>query len=421
VPTSSGSDVGIRIAVSDSANNLTGNMTNDCSASGVLCFDKSSSNAQLLDVHGYSTSGTGTLAAPLMRQVLMTPGTCGDQYYTSSASNCTQGIQAYIDFGANPNLSGVQVKANGSVLTCTSAQPAVCTGTVSVTAASGRTPVTITVKQGNSTLTFSNVQSTYAAAVNGNAGPIQALGLYESGVSDVSALQQGTIHSLVVQMGVTPSLSTAQSVNDPVVTMRLDGTGSQNQSVSCTPVSTPANISDPFAAAIATGCAGTYQINQPLVCPDPTDTNNNPIDCLPPNTGNATNQPAKGLNYRILGSTQPTSCTSPNHWSSFPNISESDPRIVTVFVTPYGSFGGNGGSSSQNQPNMDFAAFYITGWNASGGGFNNPCQGQGDDPAQAGTMVGHFITYINTLNTGSNGGTACVANSLNECVAVLTR
>jgi hypothetical protein len=184
----------------------------------------------------------------------------------------------------------------------------------------------------------------------------------------------------------------------------------------------------PYADALASGCAGTYQINQPQTCPDPTDPNNNPIDCVTPNTGNVTNQVGSGLNQRILGDPKASTCTATNHWANYPNFSASDPRVVTVFVTPYGSFGGSG--SSTQFPIQLFAAFYITGWSGQGNGFSDPCpvwNGSGpapdgyNDPTPAGTVVGHFISYVNTLNTNAGGGTACVPNSLGECVAVLTR
>jgi archaellin len=412
VPSGAGTtDVGVRIALSGT-NNLTGSMSTDCAAANVICYDSSSSTAQMLDVHGWSSSGTGSPTAPIARSVVMTPGSCSDQYYTSQTASCTDGVQANLDLGANPNLSGVTVQAvigkSKSTLTCTYNNPlTVCTGNVSITAASGRNQVDLTVNK----VTLSNVQSTYAAAVNGNAGPIQTAGLSENGIGDTSSLQQGTTHSLVVNLGLTPTLSVAQSSSDPLYVMRFNGTGSQNQSVNCNAVNGGAT----FADALASGCAGTFQINKALTCPD----SNTPQDCVPPATGNKENQVASGINLRVLGSTSPTACTNPNHWSSFPNFAASDPRIVTVFVTPYGSFGSNG--SSSQFPISDFATFYITGWAPSGGGFTNPCQGQGDDTAQPGTIVGHFIKYVNTLNTGGTGNTICDPNALGQCVAVLTR
>jgi hypothetical protein len=422
VPTGGNSDVGVRIALSG-ANNLTGNMATDCAKPGVGCYDASSGTAQLLDVRGYSTSGTGSPTAPIAQQVVMTAGSCGDQYFTITTANCADGIQASLDLGANPVLSGsgaITVNAvigkSKTKLACaynSTTKLTTCTGSLGITAGSGRNQIDLTVAQGQSTVTLSNVQSTYAGTLNGNSGPIQALSLYADGIGDTSSLQQGTTHSVVISVGVTPGLQVAQSASDQPTTLRFSGTGSQNQSVSCTPVSIPPNF-DSWGASLATGCQGPYQLNTTLTCPD----NNTPVDCLQPATGNQQNKVAKALNYRILGSTTPQTCTSPNHWSSYPNLPANDPRVVTAFITPYGSFAGSGGSSSY--PIQYFAAFYITGWQDSGNGFNNPCQGSGDDTAQAGTIVGHFITYVNTLSTGG-GSTTCVPNSINECTAILTR
>ena len=132
------------------------------------------------------------------------------------------------------------------------------------------------------------------------------------------------------------------------------------------------------------------------------------------------NQVPAGLNKRILGSEKPTSCTSPNNWSQFPNLPPGYPRVVHVFLTPYGSFSGSG---SDTVPVSDFATFYVTGWTSQGSGFANPCQGNGDDPVpgnDAGYIVGHFIKYIQTLNDGSGGTQLCDLSSFGLCVATLT-
>jgi hypothetical protein len=73
----------------------------------------------------------------------------------------------------------------------------------------------------------------------------------------------------------------------------------------------------------------------------------------------------------------------------------------------------------------DFAFFYITGWTAQGNGFSNPCQkpNQGDDPVpnnDPGLIVGHFIKYVATLNSGGGGPTLCDPNGFSGCVGVLT-
>ena len=75
-------------------------------------------------------------------------------------------------------------------------------------------------------------------------------------------------------------------------------------------------------------------------------------------------------------------------------------------------------------PVDNFATFYVTGWTGQGSGFNNPCQGNGDDPVpnnDAGYIVGHFIKYVDALNTGGGGPSLCDFTAFGNCVAVLTR
>ncbi len=85
---------------------------------------------------------------------------------------------------------------------------------------------------------------------------------------------------------------------------------------------------------------------------------------------------------------------------------------MQVFLTPFGAFTGSGGSTV---PVTGFATFYVTGWD------NGACQGDGDDPAGQGALVGHFIKYIDTLNNGGGGEEFCDFDSLGSCVAVFTR
>ena len=48
------------------------------------------------------------------------------------------------------------------------------------------------------------------------------------------------------------------------------------------------------------------------------------------------------MNQRVLGSEKPSTCTGPEQLGSFPDIPTGDPRIVQVFITPFGSFSGSG-------------------------------------------------------------------------------
>jgi hypothetical protein len=193
--------------------------------------------------------------------------------------------------------------------------------------------------------------------------------------------------------------------------------GSQNQSLDCDPA-----ISQ-LKTELAQGCAPTYGRNTGTACPNTaTDLwgTAQPWQCVAIQTGSATNQVPAGLNLRILGDEKPTACTSPNNWSDFPDLDPGDPRLVQVFLTPFGAFGGSG---STTVPVTDFATFYITGWTSQGGGFANPCQGNGDDPVpnnDGGYIVGHFVKYIQSLNPGS-GSEPCDMGAFGSCIVELTR
>jgi hypothetical protein len=114
---------------------------------------------------------------------------------------------------------------------------------------------------------------------------------------------------------------------------------------------------------------------------------------------------------------------TPVHPNLWPNYSSpGDPRAVTLVTTSFGAFA-SGGSSTY--PVTGFGAFYIAGvsgnacgdaWPLDAGG--NPILGTypGDN---SGTIWGYFIKYAN--NDGTPSGHACQLNSLNNCVAVLTR
>lgn len=210
-------------------------------------------------------------------------------------------------------------------------------------------------------------------------------------------------------MGLKPGLQNAQSVSDPIVSLKVAGGGSQNQGLDCDP--DKPNI----RTELAEGCGPTYVVNDGQPCPGAVNAlwgTPEPWKCVAINTGAAVGQVTQGMNLRILGAENPSACTAPNNWASFPNLPEGDPRIVDVFLTPFGAFGGSG---SATVPVTGFATFYVTGWD------NGGCQGQGDDPAGQGSIVGHYIKHIDTLNTGGGGEEFCDYDSVGSCVAVITR
>ena len=198
--------------------------------------------------------------------------------------------------------------------------------------------------------------------------------------------------------------------------------GSQNQSLNCDTGYT--NLSD----ELANGCRETYTINtgSPNCADDQQDDalGHRPALELCRHLDGQRDEPGAGRAQPAdPGQTKSRrSAPRPNNWSSFPNLPDGRParpaglpdavrRVQrlrqrrTVRVT-------------------DFATFYVTGWTGQGSGFNNPCEGNGDDPVpngDPGTIVGHFIIYIDKLNTGGGSGITCSFTSLGTCVLVLTQ
>jgi Putative Flp pilus-assembly TadE/G-like len=437
--------IGVRVMMSQAGS------ATDCADPFVECYDAGSANGVVF-VRGYPTGGSGAQPnEPIARDVTLFNGSCTDPYFTSGIAACTVGINADIDFGVNnpQGALGANVTAtiNGVTHPLAFDNPTkrwVTTGGgnfFSIPANSGPFPVTLNWEEtkgnvgGNDCTnknsnpckgTFGTVQRTFSAT-SVRSGPVLLAQVWENGSFWANSFPQGTTRNLVVKIGLTPDLKNAKDVNDPIVTLRVVG-GSRNQSLDCEPPgyqpSDPPGMSKTnLKDELAFGCAPRYTQNPGNPCPDSATTlwaSPEPWNCVAIQTGSATNQVPAGLNLRILGDEKPTICTAPNHWSSFPNLNPGDPRILNIFITPYGAFDGSG---SGTVPVIKFGTFYITGWTASGGGFGNPCEGNGDDPVpngEAGNIVGHFIKYVSALNDGGAGGQPCDPNAFEPCVAVLT-
>ena len=430
VPVNS-SQIGVRIT-------LSGGASTTCGDPLVDCYDSGSANG-IVHLRGWSSSGSGAQPSPpLARDVTLFPGSCSDPYFSSASSTCSIGVSAVVDFGtSDPTTVGASVRAVvGGVtrpLTYVAANgrwESAANNQFSIGSGVGPVPVELTWEEtigsvggqtcrngGNNPCqgSFGNVQRTFSAS-DPRSGPIRLAQVWEGGSFWANSFQTGATHDLVVKIGLLPTLQNARDVNDPIVTLRVVG-GSQNQSLDCDP-----NYTNLWQE-LAFGCRPQYTTNTGTVCPPTASAlwaTPEPWPCTAIQTGNATNQVPRGLNLRILGDEQASICTSPNNWSSFPNLPPGDPRVLNVFITPFGSFGGSGNAVV---PVTKFGTFYVTGWTAQGNGYRNPCQGAGDDAVpngDPGNIVGHFIKYIYGLNDGGGGGELCDFNSFGSCVAVLT-
>ena len=384
------------------------------------CYDLDSPNG-VVHIRGWSTG-----AAPAAGNAWLLPGSCAPDAYFATG-DCSGGIQAEVDLGADHPLTGTGVTAEvwasvdgkgGYPLT-----PGGTAGLVTWTAGSGLPfagggPHTVELNWGWQQIsgtwngltcttnnpckaagTFGPVQRAFVAS-GGRSGPLRRVQVFESGVtsSGSNSFQTGTTPTLGLSIAVTGSLKVQSEASDPVVELRV--TGSQNQSVDCDPAIK--NLAD----EIEQGCGPAYKINPALACPDYNQLWSlpEPWECVKTQTGGAVGQVERGMKERILGGAN--TCTAPINW---PNYSLGDPRIVPLIITPFGSFGGTG---NDIVPVIDFGAFYVVGWHG------DPCPGAYSVPR--GFMAGHFVKYA-APNPYGAGDTVCNPDALTPCVPVMTR
>ena len=433
--------VKVRVQVSGSA------ATINCDQQLVTCYDAGF-------VHGWSDQPAVTYAAnsaPQPRSVVLLPGTCGDAYFSAKTSDCTVGLSAKVDFqpreyDASGNPKNVTVKAvvTGSStpynLSWNAAARAWQASSISVPAGAGPLDVKLTWEQTDNTTTgmgtcttknnnpckgtFSDVVQRTFSASEAASGPIKLLQMGDlastSGVNDVqrcSSAHPSCTTNFVVTVGISGTLALSKPNDNPTVLRVGASGGSQNQTIDCDP-----NLSN-LEDEIALGCSPEYRRNTGQACTGNEPSGTPPLYCVAITPGKKTNAVSAGMNRRILGNAKATICTNANHW---PNFEPSDPRIVPVIVVPYGSFKDNGAGTGSEVPVQDFAYFYVTGWTGQGNGFDNPCQGNGDDPVpgnDSAYIVGHFIKHVETLN-GKGGDSPCDLgddNSISGCAAVMTR
>jgi len=132
-------------------------------------------------------------------------------------------------------------------------------------------------------------------------------------------------------------------------------------------------------------------------------------------------------------------CTNPNyydpadpdHWALELEAGREPPRVVFLFIVPYGAYKNT--ASQEGMPVKNFAAFYVTGWHGQAGtSGDNPCDGVNpppdaigdagpDEAMPAGTIAGYFVDYVTPSAPGDPNAPACQPNQLRPCVPVLVR
>jgi len=409
-------------------------------------------------VRGYDVTGT----APRLGEVALFPATCGANalldggYFatTCTAIDVTADLRGVQNTGNNAATVEAFIKDGNKENRATLSWDdtlGLWTGTLSVTTGNtgslgtGPLPVRIAYDQSRGSLengtnctnrnpcsgAFTDAHAHFSGARYWS-GPIKHMQINTATATNVNNVRRcvggasACTESFVVRIGVGGRLELSDQDDDPT-SLRVFGSGSQNQSLDCDP-DVPG-----FEDEIAEGCQPEYTLNTGQKClpHNVLWASPQPWNCVVVQTGTATSKPSKGLNERILCASpdeancktfgKAQSCTQRNKWWDYPL---GDRRIVPVFLVPFGTFDAQG---TMSVPVIDFAFFYVTGWHGNGG-FENPCQTEnpsyedfvpGTEDEQ-GVMSGHFIKYI-APNTGGSGTEPCDFNSIGGCVAVMTK
>lgn len=451
-------NVGVVVALSGSS------QTTTCGASGVNCFDLSP-GPSLVHIQGYSLSGTGAWNAPLARSVVLSPvtGGCTDAYFAPNpgTASCTFQVQATVDLGASATkpppgvsvsalvggtsyaLQYVSTSGANELWTTPSASPA------SLTSGTGSNQIDLRVSCNKNApnsvcagvngqpkaVTISDVQRAYAQN-SGDSGPIQSAYVVDSqGNPDQDSFEvcetqdsNSCTHNLGVTVTVAAGFANATSSTAPMYTLNY-GTGtsaSQTGSVTCPPAS-----NGQFVATITNGCQGTYICNASVssgknCVQDSGCTNTNPLsggspappaDCVQSNPGVSQGQVTQGVTGRVTTPPSGSQYYCPNNWptgSNFVLPPTNDSRYITMFIMPYGAFGGSGLTYF---PIEGFAEFYVMGWS------KDPCSTDPGPPGGGsgqGQIWGYFIQPI-LQNPNAIGGGKCTPSTFGPCVAVLTQ
>jgi hypothetical protein len=438
---------------------LSGNsLATICSRPGVRCYAGAGKQDGLALIHGYES---GSASLPALHRVDL--GGCGGGVNISApyfvrVGDCVVSVTAEIEFGTIPSLQ-VRLHRNGtcsgSHTTMTNAGGDFWTAATTLPDSSTFTgPVSFSIawRSGGGSFTCfpgGTVARPYVA--NGKSGPVEYLSIddvYADGnatplPNPYSIPKEATMQpfSFMVTVGLRPPLEQSTLADEPVlIRFATENDPSLTQSIDCDVDSytypPPYDAMPKDSAEIAHGCVTPYAENETLDCsdysfgdlpPDPISALEDAPDCAQSKNGNVSSL-RQGISARFENP-----CT-PNFWPDAPITQEkidelvenfdTDPRLVTLFVTEFGAFAGTG---STIVPIKYFAGFYVTGWDYShqtlGCPDNDPhplygtayqtSKPQLDD----GDLWGYFVTPVVPAARASDE--LCAFDELRTCIAVL--
>jgi hypothetical protein len=443
--------IGVRAIISGSATD------NDCSHNGVACYD--ADGGTLVSVRRWPTTNPDTAAQkqPWVSDLRLAPGTstkpCDAPYFADvplSNTPCNMDVFVTVHFATGAtgitSLASQDVTLGGVALTRPAdTNPAtstnIWTGKVPVNTSSGPTVLDLTIDQhegsvhgtqcksnnnSNSpcTVKIADAQRVYGASAL-TSGPLALVQIdqispavtYANSISACSSSPCN--HQFVVTLGIS-TLHVATGVNERPTVLRAlfnQQNSSENQTLVCDP------LHRNLVYELTNGCNAQFRIANPGECDGVSkmDSLPQPWPCVETKGGETPNAIEQAMTARILGGASTCDATTANHWSSYPNFSDTDKRIVPLFLTSFGAFEGSGKATV---PIINFAEFYITGWTGQGTKGNPTQDCPSNDPvptdSKGGYLVGHFIKRVIPDSSGDTGND-CNPTDLTPCTAVLTR
>jgi hypothetical protein len=397
----------------------------------------------------------GTL--PTFKDAHVTSSACSPGPYFTRVASCRTDIALDVQWPAtciDTNLSNfhVSVTANGTTVALT--PPATPSGTWTssggafTTGVGGADDYKVSWNTSNcgqstgSTAAF--VQSDFVAT-DTNSGVAELVRLTntpnvdptQGAVVDFDSVQSvGATNTVSVYL--TAGFQTSFSVG-PLLKLRLDSS-QQNGSINCN--NGNQGIKDTYDSFVL-GCSKYYGVNNLQVgtwwdgtqCPSPntfpTNTQTNPWRCAPAAPGLSGTQIADGMAMRVgactyVAGSYTGGCKTqlgcvPNNWVSGQTPSQSDPRLITVFLVPYGSFNGlTGGGSGSAVPVLDFGSFYVTSWAGQASSHDQDLCPGAITQNGSGEIDGHFVDLVD-VNDNPDPTMNCDPSQLRPCLATLVR
>jgi hypothetical protein len=402
-------------------------------------------------------AGAAVAGTPTFRNVSITSSACSPDPYFTTASSCGADIAVGINWPAgctdtNPSHYNVSVTGAGATVALTPPAGGGINGTW--TTGSGAFPLATAGGNdfkvnwnsnpaggcgGRSTGQGVTLHSAFLANPT-NSGIVELVRLTTTANVDPSAGPVLDLDSVqgggTAQVFLTAGFQTAFSIG-PLLKLRLDQSQG-NGSINCN--NGNQGIKDTYDAFVK-GCVPFYGVNNFQIgtwwdgtqCPSPNsfppNTRTGPWRCAPGAPGLSGPQIADGIAMRVGACTFDTTtynggCKTqlgcvPNNYSPGQTPDSKDPRLIMIFLVPYGSFNGQSGGS-YSVPVLDFGTFYVTSWAGQAASKDKDLCPGAIPQNGTGEIDGHFVDLID-VNDPPDPTAQCDASQLRPCVPTLIR